>query len=154
SVSTTAGNDTVVVYDVCELATNEVLAGGTGNDTLVVPVSLDEVTAAGVVATGFEQVVVEKQSCLSECGQQPDCSEHGVCVEAPGPGGVACACDPGWAGPNCEIACLDGADCSIEVYPTAIGGVGGMLAHGTALFAVSDVGDPDAVESELRAFLA
>src|SRR5690606_29243607 len=53
------GDDTVIVYDPCELEPGESYAGGSGFDTLVLPVPLHEVEALGVTVMGFEQVIVD-----------------------------------------------------------------------------------------------
>jgi Ca2+-binding RTX toxin-like protein len=63
-----AGDDTVTIYDPCELATGTRLDGGDGNDTLVTPVPADALAAAGVQVTGFENVIVDAtHAYLSEC---------------------------------------------------------------------------------------
>jgi hypothetical protein len=72
------GDDQVVLYDVCEIPPKEehphpgrqdghhgharatkVLVGGKGNDTLVTPVSLQELRALGAVVSGFETITVD-----------------------------------------------------------------------------------------------
>ena len=68
TVHTGGGNDTVVVYDLCELSSGEVLDGGSGSDTLVIPVSLAQVQLRGVSVIGFENVVVQaNQRHLALC---------------------------------------------------------------------------------------
>ncbi len=159
-----SGSDRVVLRNVCEVRDpGEILNGGSGLDELVTPVSTAELASIGVTVSGFETVTIDdSQLAKSECfecaceivaGAVECCSGHGSC-ELVADEKESCVCDPGWAGPNCEIACLGDPDCSIEVYRTAIGGIGGMLAHGTALFSVADPLDPEGVLLELRAFLA
>lgn len=106
-----AGHDTVEILDLCELERGETLDGGDGRDVLVLPAAAEEVRRLGVEWTGFESVVVRKQSCRSACVAPPDCNGHGVCGEAPGSGGVQCLCDPGWGGAGCReqaIPCNEG----------------------------------------------
>jgi hypothetical protein len=67
-VHTQGGNDTVIVYDVCELEPGEILNGGPGEDTLVIPIPLEEVEAMGVFVLSFETVIVDdSKTLLSEC---------------------------------------------------------------------------------------
>lgn len=62
------GDDRVVVYDACELQPGEILDGGAGEDTLVIPVPLEALRARGLLIFGFEKVVVDSsKSYLSEC---------------------------------------------------------------------------------------
>lgn len=116
SVAGGAGDDMVVVYDVCELESGEVLSGDGGNDTLVIPVSLAQVQAMGVVVSGFETITEQpSDSCSSECGVAPFCSGRGECVRPGTPVAPAgdpietgtpiargCQCEPGFAGATCE----------------------------------------------------
>src|SRR4030095_11987905 len=62
------GNDTVVVFDTCEIKPGTVLDGGSGTDTLVTPVSVTAVRNLGATVTSFENVVIDtSQRYLSEC---------------------------------------------------------------------------------------
>jgi hypothetical protein len=62
------GDDRVVVYEACELQPSEILDGGAGADTLVIPVPLEALRARGVLVFGFENVVVDSSKrYLSEC---------------------------------------------------------------------------------------
>jgi hypothetical protein len=62
------GDDSVRIYDVCELASGEVLNAGPGNDTLITPVGLDALRALGVIVIGFETVTVDPSTpYLAEC---------------------------------------------------------------------------------------
>jgi hypothetical protein len=98
------GDDTVTIFDTCEAPSDEVLQGGPGNDTLVTPVSVAELTALGVTVEGFENVVVQNGSCQSECAADvPDCSDRGTCVNGDAPGEMSCDCDPGFSGDNCQF---------------------------------------------------
>ena len=63
------GDDTVIVLDPCELEAGEVLSGGAGTDTLRIPIPLVEVQALGIAITGFESIIVDPQSEVSECGK-------------------------------------------------------------------------------------
>jgi hypothetical protein len=95
------GDDRVVVRAPCELQAGEYLSGGSGTDTLVLPFSLAEAQAAGLVTAGFEHVVIEQHACEAACVAPPACSGNGSCVTSGEPGGVACGCDDGWTGPTC-----------------------------------------------------
>ncbi len=65
------GDDRVEFLDPCELADAPLVLGGAGEDTLVLPVPLAEAQAAGLVAVGFEQVVVDdSRRCESACTPQ------------------------------------------------------------------------------------
>ncbi|HEY6081729.1 MAG TPA: calcium-binding protein, partial [Polyangiaceae bacterium] len=62
------GDDTVVLLDECEAVRGKVLQGGPGRDTLVIPLSLAELLARGIVVNGFEVIVVDRSKAyLSEC---------------------------------------------------------------------------------------
>jgi len=98
----------VVVLDLCELQSGEILFGDSGFDTLQIPVPLAQVQARGVLVAGFEAYVVEPHGCMSECTTKPVCSEHGSCAEQPD-GALGCACEPGWSGADCSV-CV-GAEC-------------------------------------------
>lgn len=89
-VTTGTGNDIVSIFDVCEIESGESLSGGSGEDTLVSPVPLEELTALGVVVSGFEHVRVERNSCRSECVERPACGLGEVCAEGAEPGQVVC----------------------------------------------------------------
>ncbi len=63
-----AGDDTLRIYDSCELARGTQLSGGPGNDTLISPVSLAALRSAGVEVDGFETFVQDSSlAYLSEC---------------------------------------------------------------------------------------
>ncbi|MFZ5893166.1 MAG: calcium-binding protein [Myxococcota bacterium] len=69
-----AGNDTVTLRAPCEAHPALRLDGGDGNDTLVSPLSLDELGARGVHVQGFESVVIDTtHAYLSSCftGDEP-----------------------------------------------------------------------------------
>ena len=68
AVAAMLGNDTVVIYNECELEWGKYLDGGTGDDTLIIPVPASELSGRGVTQTGFEHVLVDtSQVHLSEC---------------------------------------------------------------------------------------
>lgn len=96
------GDDTVVLYDLCEVEAGEELYGGLGTDTLVSPVSLAVLEAAGVSVHGFEQFSIEQNSCASDCIAKPDCNGRGVCAEGPSSGQVICNCEERYAGDDCS----------------------------------------------------
>jgi Ca2+-binding RTX toxin-like protein len=63
-----AGDDTVTIYDVCELSRGLQLFGGAGDDTLVSPLSLTELRALGVSVDSFEHVLIDTtHAYLSDC---------------------------------------------------------------------------------------
>ena len=70
------GDDTVILRGVCEVVDGETLYGGSGQDTLLIPVPLSELQAQGLSIYGFEQITVEP-SLLddSECGAVTDPAE-------------------------------------------------------------------------------
>ena len=62
------GDDTVVIYNECEVQALEVLDGGFGNDTLITPITIAELDARGVIVTGFNNVVIDaSKRHLAEC---------------------------------------------------------------------------------------
>jgi streptogramin lyase len=68
NVNTGSGNDTVILLHACEIDAGETLDGGTGTDTLISPVSVDELRAAGVTVRRFENVIISQNDAhLSDC---------------------------------------------------------------------------------------
>ncbi len=62
------GNDLVVVLDVCELVNGEMLIGGSGTDTLELPMPAADLPQYGVTISGFETVtMVPDRNCEAEC---------------------------------------------------------------------------------------
>lgn len=104
TVSLGTGNDTVAIYDLCELTAGEQLVGGTGNNTLITPVSLAQLQARGVSVVGFQNVLVRQNSCKSECVAGNECSGRGTCIEGSVTGQFNCDCPIGYSGARCEIA--------------------------------------------------
>lgn len=102
-IHTGVGNDTAYIFDLCEVQSGEQIDLGSGNDTIVSPVSRAELIARGVNIANVENVIVQQNSCKSECVTQPDCNGHGVCAEGAAPGQVKCQCTPPFAGEHCEI---------------------------------------------------
>jgi len=107
TVTTGTGNDTVYIFDLCELAPGDAVDTGTGDDTLVAPLPLIDLQARGLNVANVDHVVVQQNSCRSECVAQPDCSGHGTCAEGNAPGEVRCECDAPFAGANCESRFVD-----------------------------------------------
>jgi hypothetical protein len=105
-----AGDDTVVVYDLCEIASGELLDGGAGNDTLITPVAVEELTRLGVTVRNFETIEVRQNSCNSDCTTKPDCSDNGVCGEGDVSGEVQCDCLPGFYSEKCDEVCASPLD--------------------------------------------
>lgn len=52
------GDDYVVVYDACEFAAGEALAGGPGHDMLITPLTIEQLELLGVFVDEFESIVV------------------------------------------------------------------------------------------------
>ena len=102
TVNTGNGDDTIIIYDVCEVAGGETIAAGLGHDILISPVSLAELQALGVVVDGIDEVIIQQNSCKSECAAPPDCNCHGSCSEGASQGQVACECEPGYSGADCS----------------------------------------------------
>lgn len=63
------GDDTVIVYHECELSPGKYFYGGSGTDTLYLPVTAAEAAAQGVIIISFENVVLTdpKLQGLAEC---------------------------------------------------------------------------------------
>lgn len=63
------GDDRVVINHVCELDAAKILKGGSGQDTLVLPGSLEQARARGLQASGFETVVefASRDSRIADC---------------------------------------------------------------------------------------
>ena len=62
------GDDRIVFYATCELEAGTLLIGGEGHDTLVSPVSIDDLAARGVSLVGIETVIVDpSQPHLADC---------------------------------------------------------------------------------------
>ena len=102
NTTTGDGDDTVVINDICELVSGEQIDTGKGNDTLISPVPLSELVAMNISVKNVEKVVVQQNSCKSQCVMRPTCV-HGKCAETSVPGVVGCACDPSWKGQNCDV---------------------------------------------------
>ncbi len=80
----------------------DTIDGGGGTDTLVTPVPVEQLAAGGTVVRNFENVVVQANSCRSECHLARTCSGHGTCVEGDELGETSCQCQPGYAGAACD----------------------------------------------------
>jgi hypothetical protein len=103
------GNDTLVVYDVCEISFGENWDGGTGTNTLITPVPLAQLQAMGVTVANFQNIVVQQNSCRSDCSSKPSCNGHGTCAEGGAPGQTQCQCEAGFLPPDCRPSCPPGA---------------------------------------------
>ena len=67
-MSGAGGADTVILYDVCQAASGKTLDGGSGSDTLIIPIALNQLKALGVSVTGFETVTVDaSKRYLADC---------------------------------------------------------------------------------------
>jgi hypothetical protein len=71
-VNAGSGDDIVVIQGTCELEEGEVLVGGDGIDTLVSPLTTDELMIAGVIANEFETFIpTHPDSEMWTCDPQP-----------------------------------------------------------------------------------
>jgi Ca2+-binding RTX toxin-like protein len=130
------GDDTVVIYDLCEVSWGDRIDAGTGFDTLITPVPVAQLTARGVTIANFEKVVVQANSCKSECVDNA-CSSHGTCQEGSSTGQIKCACEVGRSGASCQI------DGEPTAYPESPGKpIQGYSFCQESGFALVDSGDP------------
>jgi hypothetical protein len=102
NVSGGTGNDTVVIYDLCEVSFGDMMEGSGGTNTLITPVPVAQLQAMGVTVSHFQNVIVQANSCKSDCSVKPDCHGNGVCVEGPTTGQTQCQCNPGFSPPFCD----------------------------------------------------
>lgn len=99
------GDDVFVIYDTCEIEAGESIQGSSGADTLISPLSLEDLEALGVSVQSVETIEVD-----TSIGFQSDCyCGHGQ-VEEINDVGVTCACDPGWMGLKCDM-CASAFEC-------------------------------------------
>lgn len=106
------GDDIVYVFDECEIASGEVIDGGSGTNTLYAPFTQAELEAKGVVVSNVT-VVVQHNACRSQCSQKPECPANAHCAEGAPPAGLMiCACDAGWTGPNCDTPLASQNECN------------------------------------------
>ncbi|MEM7156265.1 MAG: DUF4215 domain-containing protein [Myxococcota bacterium] len=131
------GNDVIYINHACEIEPGEWIDGGRGRDTLVSPLSFDELIALGVTVDGIEKLVIGSDPCASECSEPPECGEHGECV--PDDDGEAmCSCEEGFTGPECDIPCEEGVSCELKVFYHSNGTVNGAIMRGGLLFEAED----------------
>lgn len=102
TVSAGTGNDTIVIYDLCEVSWGDQIDCGSGNDTLITPVPLATLQSMGVTVANCDNIVVQKNSCKSECAGNA-CSGNGQCIEGASAGQVKCDCAKGFSGPDCSV---------------------------------------------------
>ncbi len=103
TVSTGTGDDTMAIFDICEMDKGKTVDLGTGNNTLIAPLPLADMQAKGLNIANVQNVVVQANSCKSLCSIKPDCNGNGDCQDGAIPGQMGCICHPGFSGPNCEI---------------------------------------------------
>jgi Ca2+-binding RTX toxin-like protein len=77
------GDDTVHIFDVCEVAAGERIDGGSGHDVLFTPVPVEELVELGVQVANFEEFVVRREPCRSQCAAPESCDDG--CPENPDP---------------------------------------------------------------------
>lgn len=63
------GDDVVFIMNGCEVERGDYFHGGTGRDTLITPVGLRSLKAAGVVVRGFERVIVTDKLGPADCSR-------------------------------------------------------------------------------------
>src|SRR5205814_8848443 len=59
SLNAGAGNDTVTIFDVCEIKPGTSFNGGSGTDKLITPVPVSTLVSLGATITSFEVVVID-----------------------------------------------------------------------------------------------
>ena len=136
TVFTGTGDDTVAIFDLCEVTSGEKIDMGSGFDTLISPVPLAQLQAMGVSVLNVDRVLVQQNSCRSECGAVPSCSGHGTCIEGAAAGQTACDCQEPFAGPNCESTRI--AATQNWVVPTGSLGAFGRAGFDTSGGILSD----------------
>jgi hypothetical protein len=139
-----SGDDTVVIRDLCEVTEGESYVGGPGQDTLIAPVTADDLATLGVSFSKFEEVKVNPSlSASSSCGacgcvlvgdEIQCCTGHGTCDDNTDPMGTVCTCDPGFTGDDCSVECPAGESCVAHVYRNGDGTTAGVAVGGTVLF--------------------
>ncbi len=103
TVATGTGDDTVAIYDMCELVSGDTVDLGTGNNTLIAPLGLSDLQARGLNIANVQNILIQQNSCRSECSIKPDCSGHGQCQEGSTAGQMTCLCDSGFIGSDCGV---------------------------------------------------
>jgi hypothetical protein len=112
TVACGTGNDSVHVFDVCEVSAGERIDGGSGFDTLYIPVPLAELSALGVTVTNFEKIVVRPEPCRSQCADPATCD---LCPDDPTkmePGACGCNMADFNLDKDSAIDCLE--DCDLD----------------------------------------
>lgn len=135
-VYTGHGNDRVVIGSLCSLERGEILAGGPGRDTLVVPTSLQDVKNAGVTVVGFEEVEVSTNMdhalAGGECWREAD-------------GSIVCdCCSEGWSGRNCQT-------CDVPALALGLEGEDRCIIVPVAEQLVATVASPNPRSAQQRA---
>ena len=134
TVALGTGNDTAIIFDLCEVESGDQIDFGSGQDTLITPVPLAQLQALGVTIAHVDTVIVQQNSCKSECVSAPSCSGHGTCVEGGQAGQVRCDCEEPFAGPNCETRRVDAVQrWSVPSAASGPLGIGAFDAQGGIL---------------------
>jgi Ca2+-binding RTX toxin-like protein len=110
NVACGTGDDTVHIFDVCEIGWGERIDGGTGNDTLIIPVSLEELRALGVTVANFDNIVVRPQPCRSQCADPATCDQCPENDDKMDPGECGCASSDIDRDKDGVADCKDGCD--------------------------------------------
>jgi len=97
------GDDTLIIFDLCEMDKPKTVDLGTGNNTLIAPLPLADMQARGLNIANVQNVIVKSASCESACTTKPNCNGHGDCQDGSTPGQMNCICRDGFSGTSCEI---------------------------------------------------
>jgi hypothetical protein len=108
-VSSGDGDDTFVLYSECEATPGKKLLANGGFDTLISPLSIDELRARGVVVEGFESVIIRSDACKSDCTVKPTCGAGTQCADRGGQ--AVCGASTGSTCQTCND-CAAGLSCS------------------------------------------
>jgi RHS repeat-associated protein len=108
-VSTGDGDDTFVLYSECEATPGKTLLANGGVNTLISPLSIDELRAHGLTVEGFEKVIIRSDACKSDCTAKPSCGPGTQCADRNG----QAVCGNSTAG-SCTTCsdCLPGLVCT------------------------------------------
>lgn len=117
NVSTGDGDDTFILFSACEATPGKRLIANGGKDTLISPLSIDDLRARGVTVEGFENVIIHSDACNSDCSNKPTCSFGTTCVDRDGQ--AICGGGPSSVNADCstDADCSQGLICGIGQGP-------------------------------------
>jgi RHS repeat-associated protein len=132
-VSSGDGDDTFVLYSECEATPGKKLLAGGGFDTLISPLSIDQLRARGLTVEGFENVIIRSDACKSDCTAKPACAVGTQCADRDGH--AVCGASTGSSCQTCND-CASGLSCTsgtcqdpCVVNPLAAGCAGAHPGH-------------------------